>query len=119
MSTELISNKLANFNNSITLGDIPEEVIARAKYLILDAVGIAFASTNYDFTYRTLSALRELQEGKENVIGSDVKLSMRDAALMNGFLIHGLDFDDTHVPGVIHATASCFPTALGVASNRD
>jgi 2-methylcitrate dehydratase PrpD len=119
MSTELISNKLANFVSSITLGDIPEEVIARAKYLILDAVGIAFASTNYDFTYRTLSALRELQEGKENVIGSDVKLSMRDAALMNGFLIHGLDFDDTHVPGVIHATASCFPTALGVASNRD
>ena len=43
---------------------------------------------------------------------------------MNGFLIHGLDYDDTHTRGVIHATASCFPTAMGMgddlaASGRD
>lgn len=119
MTTELISKKLADFANCIELNGIPEKVQERAKYLILDAIGIAFASTNYDYTYRTLSALRELQEGEERVIGTDVKLSMRDAAIMNGFLIHGLDFDDTHVRGVIHASASCFPAALGVASKRD
>lgn len=118
MSTQLISQKLATFASNIELEEIPEDVKKRAKYLILDAVGIAFASTNYDYTYRTMSALSELQTGEEPVIGSDVKLSMRDAAIMNGFLIHGLDFDDTHVRGVIHATASCFPAALGVASNR-
>ncbi|MDO5666258.1 MAG: MmgE/PrpD family protein [Alcaligenaceae bacterium] len=118
MSTQLISQKLADFANKVELSDIPEKVKERAKYLILDAVGIAYASTNYDFTYRTMVALSELQDGEEPVIGSKVKLSMRDAAVMNGFLIHGLDFDDTHVRGVIHATASCFPAALGVASNR-
>ncbi len=37
--------------------------------------------------------------------------------LMNGILVHGLDFDDTHANGVIHATASCFPCALGVAAH--
>ena len=31
---------------------------------------------------------------------------LRDAAQMNGFLIHALDFDDTHVAGVIHATCT-------------
>lgn len=118
MSTQLISQKFADFVNSVELNDIPNDVKERAKYLILDAVGIAFASTNYDFTYRTMAALSELQTGEESVIGSKVKLSMRDAAIMNGFLIHGLDFDDTHVRGVIHATASCFPASLGVAANR-
>lgn len=118
MTTELISKKLADFTSSIELNDVPERVKERAKYLILDAVGIAFASTNYDYTYRTLAAMSELQQGEEAVIGCNVKLSMRDAAIMNGFLIHGLDFDDTHVRGVIHASASCFPAALGVASKQ-
>ena len=38
------------------------------------------------------------------MIGLATKLSMRDAMLMNGILIHGLDYDDTHAAGVIHAT---------------
>jgi 2-methylcitrate dehydratase PrpD len=35
---------------------------------------------------------------------------------MNGVLVHGLDFDDTHMQGVMHVSASCFPCALGVAA---
>lgn len=45
------------------------------------------------------------------------RLPLRDAVMMNGLLVHGLDFDDTHVPGVIHATASAFPTALGMGEH--
>jgi 2-methylcitrate dehydratase PrpD len=29
--------------------------------------------------------------------------------------VHGLDFDDTHTGGVIHATASIWPTVLATA----
>jgi len=32
---------------------------------------------------------------------------------MNGILIHGLDYDDTHMAGVIHVTSSALPLALG------
>jgi len=32
--------------------------------------------------------------------------------------VHGLDYDDTHAAGVIHATASSFPCSLGVAAQR-
>ena len=38
---------------------------------------------------------------------------------MNGILVHGLDFDDTHSRGVIHATASSFPCALALADRDD
>jgi len=38
---------------------------------------------------------------------------------MNGALVHGLDYDDTHIRAIIHATASAFPCALGVAESID
>ena len=36
---------------------------------------------------------------------------------MNGTLVHGIDYDDTYLPGSIHITASNVPTAIGVASH--
>jgi len=113
----LIAPQLAEFVANLELTDIPAEVQERARYLILDAVGIAYASTQYEFAHRTLSALSELGSGTEPVIGMKARLSLRDAVALNGLLIHGLDFDDTHVPGVIHSTASCLPAALGMAAH--
>lgn len=98
---------------------MPAPVAARAKHLVLDAVGIAFASTTYPFAGRTLEALATLGEGSGHVIGCRRRLPLRDAALMNGVLVHGLDFDDTHLEGVVHASASVFPTALAVAVDAE
>ncbi|MCX7177265.1 MAG: MmgE/PrpD family protein [Proteobacteria bacterium] len=115
--SKFLSADLAQFATALRFEDIPEAVRTRAKYLILDAIGIAHASTAYDFAHRTLSALCELGAGDQPVIGMSARLALRDSVIMNGLLIHGLDYDDTHVPGVIHATASCLPTALGVAAH--
>lgn len=115
-NAQLIAPVLAEFAAGLDYEAIPADVRERAKYLILDAVGIAHASTRYDFAHRTLSAVSELGRGDASVIGLSAKLSLRDAVLMNGLLVHGLDYDDTHARGVIHATASCFPAALGVAA---
>ncbi|WP_454917378.1 MmgE/PrpD family protein [Xanthobacter sediminis] len=116
-AAELISHRLADFTETLDGAAIPAAVRERARYLILDAVGIALASTQYDFAHRTLCALREFGSGEGDVIGHPaVRLALRDAVMMNGFLIHGLDYDDTHTAGIIHATSSCFPTALGIAA---
>ncbi|MGW4273257.1 MmgE/PrpD family protein [Streptomyces seoulensis] len=37
------------------------------------------------------------------------------AALVNGTLAHSLDFDDTHLPSVLHPSAAVLPAALAVA----
>jgi 2-methylcitrate dehydratase PrpD len=113
-----IAATLAAFAERLRPEAIPTAVLERAKYLILDAVGIAHASTRYDFAHRSLSAAAELSGGTGDmpVIGMPARLQLRDAMLMNGILIHGLDYDDTHAQGVIHSTAACFPAALGVAA---
>ena len=38
--------------------------------------------------------------------------------LLNGVLAHGLDYDDTHMAGVIHLSVSVLPAVLGVAASR-
>ncbi len=120
-----LATTLAAFAHDLRFGDIPAAVRERAKHLMLDAVGIALASSGWDFAHRSLAAVRGLAgEGGCAVIGMPARLPFRDAVMMNGILVHGLDYDDTHVPGIIHATASAFPCALGVservgASGRD
>ena len=115
----LISAELARFVGEFPAERIPAAVAARAKYLLLDAVGIALASTTCDFAHRAMTAIRGLAgPGDTCVIGMPARLPMRDAALVNGILIHGLDFDDTHSGGIIHATASLLPTVLAVGARQ-
>jgi 2-methylcitrate dehydratase PrpD len=121
----LVSEELARFAGGFSADRIPSSVMAHARHLILDAVGIALASTTCDFAHRAMTAIGGLAgSGDSVVIGMPARLPLRDAALMNGILVHGLDFDDTHSGGIIHATASVLPTVLAVgcrqrASGRD
>ncbi|MDB3954120.1 MmgE/PrpD family protein [Alphaproteobacteria bacterium] len=119
-SAEPIARKLAKFAYAFQYEDIPEVVRERAKLLILDAVGIAYASTHYDFASKILAGLQEVSEGGiSSVIGCAAKLPLRDAVIMNGALVHGLDYDDTHMTSVVHPTASSFTTALGMTERLD
>jgi 2-methylcitrate dehydratase PrpD len=114
-----ISETLARFVHALRYDDIPAPVRERAKDLMLDAAGIAFASTTFEFAGKALAGLQFFGAGPRAVIGMPARLALRDTAVMNGVLIHGLDYDDTHLEGVVHASASCFSCALGVAAEVD
>ena len=43
------------------------------------------------------------------------RLPAPSAALVNGTLAHSLDFDDTHLPSVLHPSAAVLPAALAAA----
>jgi 2-methylcitrate dehydratase PrpD len=119
-----ISDHLATFALGLTFDAIPEKIRERSKYLMLDALGIAYASQGFSFAGAMMQAMTSLGAGDSPVIGYGRRLSTRDAALVNGVLAHGLDYDDTHSSGVIHATVSSLPLALALgdklkASGRD
>ena len=114
-----ISEVIARFAAQFKPADVPTEVRARARLLILDAIGIALASHGYEFSRRATAAISELDSGgKSPVIGSAQRMDPRNAILLNGILIHGLDYDDTHSQGVIHATTSVLPTVLAMAAKH-
>lgn len=114
-----ISRRLARFTASIEHGDVPGSIRTQAQHLILDAVGLALASTRYDYAHKAATAMRALGgTGDHVVFGMPLRLPLRDAIFLNGVLIHGLDYDDTHLPGIIHATASLFPAVHGAAVHK-
>ena len=115
--TSSISERISDFVAAFSPQIPTPEARDAAKYLILDAVGIAFASSTFDFAKKTGAALDEFGSGDGVVIGRTQRLAFRDAAYLNGVLIHGLDYDDTHLASVVHVSGSCFPTALAVAAH--
>jgi 2-methylcitrate dehydratase PrpD len=112
-----IADRLAAFALGLRHAEIPAEVRTRAAHHMLDAAGIALASTKYPFADPVLRGLKALGDnGEVPVLGYPDRLSPRDAATMNGYLCHGLDYDDTHVAGIIHATTSVLPATLSAAA---
>src|ERR1043165_9646402 len=85
-----LSSQLAGFATGFRLADVPEAVKTRATYLMLDALGIALASTQWDFARVPLAGLRELAGpgGDTPVIGFGQNLPLRDAVMMNALLVH-------------------------------
>lgn len=117
--TAPLSRAIAERVVALEQGAVPQDVWQYLKLCLADAVGIAFASRHYEFSRKSLDSLGILgSAGGSTIIGQPEPVALRDAALMNGLLIHGLDYDDTHLASVIHCSASAFPAALALAEQR-
>lgn len=114
-----IAAALAEFTQGLKPADLPEAVWTKSVHHIIDAIGLAFASRNFPFAGPGIAGIRAAgSAGECTVIGGGRILASRDAALANGYLIHGLDFDDTHPSSIVHPTVACLPAALAVGEAR-
>ena len=113
MKSDPIAARIAEWAHRVTWEDVPEQVRERAALHVLDCVGLAYACSSDDFV--AVAVLATSGEGPSSVIGMPQRLPLGDAALLNGILIHGLDYDDTHPSGILHASASALPTAMAIA----
>ena len=56
--------------------------------------------------------------GLSTVWGTTLSAAPPEAALVNGALAHGLDFDDTHADSVCHGSAVLVPAVLALAESE-
>ncbi len=119
MSSPSLARQVADVVAATGYDDVPDDVLQRARHLVLDAVGLAFAATAHRFPSVAAEALGTLGSGDHPVLGMKTRLSGRDAAVLNGVLVHGLDFDDTHIGAVTHVSASALPAAISAATAAD
>lgn len=120
-----IAATLAVFTHKLRLDEVPADVSLRARHLMLDAVGCALAARGEDFALRFENAVHALPGVNvpaactAGAIGFARRLPLRDATLLNGVLTHGLDYDDTHMAGVLHLSVSVLPALLNLSAARD
>ena len=119
MTEPTLAQQLAKFAVAATYETLPEDVVESVKMRVLDTLGIATAAC----TLETSRAAREwaLRQGiardgyATTGIGVTEPLPAAQAAFVNGVLAHSLDYDDTHLPSVVHPSASVVPAALAAA----
>ncbi len=96
---------------------LPDEVVDRVKYLLLDFIGVAARGTLSDSSgpvHRFILSLDNAQDGAV-VIGTDIKASPAYAALANGTAAHSLELDDVVNEASLHPAVAIMPAALAAA----
>ena len=114
-----ISRRLAEFVATAGPGDIPEAARHDAKRAILNNFAAGFGGCR-DEAIDAMLAVIVPQSGPAaaSVIGRAVRLDFINAAWVNAAIANVLDFDDTHLPTVIHPTSPIAPALLALAEHR-
>jgi 2-methylcitrate dehydratase PrpD len=115
-----LSRALAEFVATTPSEEIPDEVIARLRRLVLDWIGItAFAGHHAENAASITHAVDNLDTGgRATVVGQAHTHSPLYAALLNGTFAHSMDFDDTNINqngAAIHPGAPVIAAALADA----
>ena len=100
-------------------GPVPEAVRAGIPSRIIDIVGICVRASPLDTSQAVIGfASDQGTVAQATAIGAGGAMSAAEAAFVNGVLAHSLDYDDTHLPSILHPSASVVPASLAVAEWR-
>ncbi|MFE1558482.1 MmgE/PrpD family protein [Streptomyces sp. NPDC058734] len=115
-AAEPLVRRLAAFAARARDRGLPARLRAEAAERVLDCLGNSLLAREEPSPRAVLAVARDWGgTGPAHVIGSDEKLAVPAAALVNGTLAHAMDFDDSHMLSVLHPSAAVIPAALAVA----
>lgn len=104
---------IAEFAVGLRLDDVPQAVRDAACLHLIDAIGVGLASSAGEGQCGWPRAMHT--GGGIATCLSGGQAAPNEAAMLNGALIHALEYDDTHTGSVIHGSAVAAPVALAAA----
>jgi aconitate decarboxylase len=112
------TRQLADFVANLKLADVPQDVIARAKAIILDGLGCGLFGANVKWSRILAGVVKKLEPtgGPISIWGRGETASAPHAALINGAMIQGYELDDAN-PASIHSCAAVLPAAFAAAEH--
>lgn len=122
-----VLSETAGWVEALGWDDLPTPTRRSAGLHVLDAVGVALRSSRTPFGaglldgatgHDTATGPVGAAGSRTAVLGGRAARDPRLAALLNGALVHGLEFDDTHVGSVVHGSAVVLPAALASADDE-
>jgi 2-methylcitrate dehydratase PrpD len=97
--------------------DLSAAAQREARRGVLDWIGCALAGSTHPTIAKLLGVLQEVGgRAQATVLGHNLRLGRLDAPLANGQMGHVLDFDDTHMGGVVlHASSPVLAALFSLA----
>ena len=101
-----ITRTLASFVAQTQWEDIPPKVRHEAKRALVNYFAVALAGCSDPGISKAVSVYCRFSSGRDaGLVGRDEKTDILNAAALNAMSANVFDFDDTHVPTIIHPTA--------------
>ncbi|KAL6717780.1 hypothetical protein ACLMJK_003865 [Lecanora helva] len=111
-----VTNQLCTWIHHLTASDIPEYVLIRAKYLILDGVACAIVRAHLPWSELAANSVQSYEPaGTATVLGHDCKLGPLAATVLNSSFIQGCELDDFHHEAPLHSESVILPTLFAAA----
>lgn len=108
-----LTRDLIHFLYRLGYRDLPDVVVDRAKFLLLDYLGVALRGSCSESSQPVYQFIeRATPAGPSTVIGRTWRALPAYAALANGTAAHSLELDDTHQAGSIHLGVVIFSVAI-------
>ena len=115
-AAERVTQTLARFLVTARPEDIPPTVRHEATRTLVNFVGVTVGGSRHESVERALAAIGPFTGGAHaQVLGRRERLDVMHAALINGISSHVLNFDDTHLNTIVHASSTIVPPALALA----
>ena len=116
--TETISGKISKFVVSFSYNDLPDDVIAFAKLLLLDMLGASLAGVNTEEGRAVKKAVLAISGGgRASVWRSGFFSTPVHAAFANGTIAHAQELDDFN--GCDHSGAVVIPAIFAIAESEE
>ncbi len=97
---------------------LPDAVREEAKKALLDSVGVGILGFEREEGVKRFASLAYPSDNGSIILGGWWRSSPSMAALVNGFSIHSLEYDDWLRRGLVHAGAAVVPAALALGEGR-
>ncbi len=111
-----LAERLAEFSVDVRKRRPPAEAMDAARLRLLDGLGVALAALGCASVVRPRSALGLFgNAGPASAVGHAEPRPVAAAAVQNGLLMHGLEYDDTHIGAVVHGAPVILPAVLAIA----
>lgn len=113
------TKEICEFVHDSHYENLPQWAIEESKRTLLNFIAISIsASESHDAQILYRWANEEGAQSRSTVIKGKFGSSPSVAALVNGFLGHLQDYDDTHFPTILHPTSVVWPAVLAAAEDK-
>lgn len=117
--TQTLSLQLAEFVHATSWSDVPGNVRHEANRALINYFSVALAGcADPDVIKATRLFSRFNAGGHAHLIGRSEKLHLLDAASLNAMSANVFDYDDTHIPTILHPTAPVAAALFALAETQ-